>query len=370
LLLISGPLGLAEEAPLDPAGPSLKILTINVWSGLDYEGTFKMGEWETGKRRRARFDALVAQAKELSPDVVFVQEANPAGRYAQRLGRALGMTQIHKVVNGGIKLGPVGIPTNLKEGMAILAKPALRLRRRAAWKLSGPLGLFGDLLTFHFSEAIFSIVGEIRIGSAPLSLVNVHLVASPSADEEVLGELRDLPDGKALTDKDFGKAVEEVKARDARRRAEVERLLGHLRDLPENAPVIVAGDFNAGLDSPEMILFAEKFGGFEALDAAERRSGGANPSFSWHFGANENVLYSAWPANASGKKRTGYALLDALDATIPRRIDFIFLGRRFREDDVLAARIAIDEAVNGVHASDHFGVFAEISLKRLAPAVR
>jgi hypothetical protein len=54
--------------------------------------------------------------------IVFVQEANPVAGYARRLADALGFTQIHQVVNGGIKVGSVGLPTNLKEGVAILAR--------------------------------------------------------------------------------------------------------------------------------------------------------------------------------------------------------------------------------------------------------
>jgi hypothetical protein len=77
-------------------GDALKVLTINVWSGLDYIGIFKAGDYETPDRREARFRSLVAQAKELSPDVIFVQEANPVDRYAVKLASALGMDEVHQ----------------------------------------------------------------------------------------------------------------------------------------------------------------------------------------------------------------------------------------------------------------------------------
>ena len=65
----------------------LRFLTINVWSGLDYEGFFKYGEYESKLRRGQRFDLLLTQIRELDPDVIFLQEANPVGRYARPLGR-------------------------------------------------------------------------------------------------------------------------------------------------------------------------------------------------------------------------------------------------------------------------------------------
>ena len=95
-------------------GEPLKVLTINAWSGLDYNGTLKMGEYESRKAREARFSSLVAQARQLSPDVIFVQEANPVGKYTSRLASSLSMNEIHQVVNAGFKVGSLGIPFNLK----------------------------------------------------------------------------------------------------------------------------------------------------------------------------------------------------------------------------------------------------------------
>ncbi|MDP2915450.1 MAG: BamA/TamA family outer membrane protein [Candidatus Aminicenantes bacterium] len=227
--------------------PRLRLLTINAWSGLDYEGFFKFGEYEPAERRERRFAALVEQIQKLDPDVVFVQEANFAGRYARRLAKSLGFTEIHQVVNGGIKFGPVGLPGNFKEGMAILARPSLDLRRHDVWKLSGPFGLYGDVLTFHFGEAVFSLVGRIMVKNTPIY--------------------------------------------------------------------------------------------------------------------NENIEYSRRPVNAAGRKRQGLALAEAIDSGIGRRIDYILLNNSFRPEDVLSSTVVVDSMESGVHASDHFGVAAEVDLE-------
>jgi hypothetical protein len=132
---------------------NLRILTINVWSGLDYKGTFRMGEYESAERRNSRYQALLAQIRKIDPDVIFIQEANPVARYSTKLAKSIGFDRIHQVCMAGIKFGPIGIPTNFKEGMAILARGSLNLKKEDVWKLSGSFGLFGDAITVHFDES-------------------------------------------------------------------------------------------------------------------------------------------------------------------------------------------------------------------------
>jgi hypothetical protein len=74
------------------------------------------------------------------------------------LARELGFEKIHQVCEAGIKLGPVRLPVNLKKGNAILTRPGLRLKKYENWKLSGVFGIFGDILTIHFSDATFALV--------------------------------------------------------------------------------------------------------------------------------------------------------------------------------------------------------------------
>ncbi len=267
-LLISQPLISGQK----PALSRLRLLTINAWSGLDYQGFFKFGEYESAERREARFAALVQQVKALDPDVVFVQEANFAGRYAHHLAAALGLTEIHQVLNGGIKLGPIGLPVNFKEGMAILARPELRLRRHDVWKLSGPFGLYGDAVSFHFGEAVFSLVGKVLINETPLYLVNVHLAAGPPDEEDLFRRFRERPEGRVMSAQQFEQAIIATKERNQQRQKEVQRLLKDLKSLPDGAPVIVAGDFNAEMRAPEMQTFTASAGVLDTLTTARERT--------------------------------------------------------------------------------------------------
>ena len=159
----------------------LTIVTINVWSGLIYEGTFKMGEYESKDIRGKRYAILVNQLRTLDPDVIALQEANKLPHYASRLARDLKMDRIYSVGLGGMKMGCLGIPTNLKEGDAILAKPECRLKRVRAVRLSGK-GIISDVVSFHFSESNQAIVGQIVTEDGPVYIINVHAHAGLGKD--------------------------------------------------------------------------------------------------------------------------------------------------------------------------------------------
>jgi len=339
--------------------PSLRFLTINVWSGLDYEGVIRFGEYETDERQQARFQALVGQIQRLDPDVIFVQEANPLGRYAARLADRLSFDEIHQVVNAGVKLGPLGIPTNFKEGLAILARPSLRLEKFDAWKLSGPVGLHGDALSIHFGEAVLSLVGKIFVDDAPLYVVNVHLVAAPPPDPEMEEKLQDFLSEGSMTEKEYRRARKYWHNLVNRRRQDVRKLLERLGKLPQQSPVIVAGDFNATPDSPEVRLF-QTSGQF--LDSQSRRESVQQPT--WAPDDNENISFSRRMTNARGDPRKGYNRLFAWYAGYTRRVDYIFLSRHFQAEDISASSVVLDSPVGGVWASDHYGILAEIDLQR------
>lgn len=344
---------------------SLRLLTINVWSGLDYEGFFRFGEYETGERRQARFQSLVSQIQRLEPDVVFVQEANPLGRYASRLADHLSFDEIHQVVNAGVKFGPLGIPTNFKEGLAILARPSLRIEKFDAWKLSGPFGLHGDVLSIHFGEAVLSLVGKIFVDDTPVYVVNVHLVAAPPPGSEIEEKLQDFLSEGSMTEKEYRRTRKYWHNLTNRRKQDVEKLLERLRELPQESPVIVAGDFNATPDSPEIQLF-QTSGRF--LDSQSHSESVQQPT--WVPGDNENVSFSSRMTNARGNPRKGYGRLFAWYAGHTRRVDYVFLSRHFQAEDISASGVVLDSPVGGVRASDHYGVLAEVNLQhvlRMAP---
>lgn len=338
-------------------GDTLKVLTINVWSGLDYKGIFRSGDYETPDRREARFRSLVDQVKELSPDVIFVQEANPVDSYAARLASALDMDEVHQVVNGGKKIGSWGIPVNLKEGLVILARPDVSLVKVDAWKLSGTWGIHTDLISFHHTEAVIVLVAKITVSGQDIFLVNVHLAASPRMPEDLDDFRKRTLTEYGMNADQFRKALKKWRRREKRRLKETEKLLGHLARLAPGTPRIVAGDFNAEPDSQEIRLFKEKGLFTDVLATASE-----NETCTWDPARNTNIRFSVERTDARGNPREGYELLASLADNRCMRLDYIFLHNTFPEQSAGDGRIVMKTETGGMMASDHFGVMVDVFL--------
>ncbi len=307
---------------------SLKVLTINVWSGLDYRGTFSFGEYESDEIREKRFEVLLKQIKMLQPDVIFLQEANPVGKYSAKLADELGYDEIHQVCNGGIKFGPLGLPSNFKEGIAILVRKDLLLEEHHTSKLTGSFGIYGDMLTIHFDESHFFIVGKIMVNDTPLYLINAHLGSEPPFDSVGV----------------------------QKRNAEVEQILSYVEEL-ENHPVILGGDFNAAPESDEIKKISQSKKLFDSYSKAS-----LDKNYTWDPVKNINIRYSTNHFDARGEALTEDEIKSADYDNIPRKIDYIFLNEKFSSIDFISSAIVLDSLIDGLFASDHFGVLAEISL--------
>src|SRR4051812_27383224 len=119
----------------------MRFATLNLWSGLDYQGKVRCGVYETGSERDARYHHLVKRLRELDADVITVNEANPVSQMMRRLAGDLGYDQVHWRGLSGVRLGPFGLPTNLDEGDGILARRHLGLVPVGRTRLTG--GLMG-----------------------------------------------------------------------------------------------------------------------------------------------------------------------------------------------------------------------------------
>ncbi|MBN1273554.1 MAG: BamA/TamA family outer membrane protein [Candidatus Aminicenantes bacterium] len=352
----------------EKAFSSLRILTINVWSGLNYKGTLRMGEYESKEMREKRFRLLVKQIQNVKPDVIFLQEANPVGRYGARLARALKYDKIHQVALGGVKLGPLGIPTNLKEGNAILARPELHLKLHDVWKLSGSFGLFGDILTFHFDESIFALAGRILVDSRPVFLVNTHLVASPLVNQELMARFESLIESKQISEDEYQKALKKHRSVRRRREKEIVRLAQKIKGLPAGAPVILGGDFNVPVQAPEMrVLFQEESERIHFLDSYMGKKSGAE--YTWNPSTNNNIQLALKISSNEEENPGAYEMLSRLDEKNPKRIDHILLSQHFSPESIKSWRVVLDTKEEGIHVSDHYGVLSEMDLHHVLAQV-
>ncbi|HEX7502358.1 MAG TPA: BamA/TamA family outer membrane protein [Acidobacteriota bacterium] len=355
----------ADQAQPALSRPALRLLTINVWSGLDYKGSLRFGAYEPRWKRQARYRSLLAQIRELAPDVIFMQEVNPAAGFSARLARDLGFSRCHQVCIGGIKLGPIGIPSNCKEGNAILARKSLRLQKVDDWKLSGAFGLFGDALTIHFNQAIFAQLARIFIDGRPINLVNVHLVAAPpGADPALAAAWQAVRQKNGVPEEENLEVLRQWQQNAERQKNELQKLTKHLRELSPTIPLLVGGDFNIPSTSPLIGEF-QAAAGLQDTFPAENSA----KAFSWDAAENCNVRFSTSLSDRLGNPLHGYELLTALYDATPRRIDYLFHSRHFPAAAVRKACIVLDHESGGVQPSDHFGVMAELEIGHALLAV-
>ena len=166
------------DAPCRAARAELRVMTFNVWSGLDYKGTLSMGEYEPAPVREKRFRALVAEIRKLSPDVIGINEANKLPDYVEKLAGETGYDVIFHVGVSGVRVWRAGLPWNLKEGDALLAKKDLCLACVAREQLSGG-GFVWNNLSFHTQDATQVLLGKIRVNGEDVYLADTHWHSSP-----------------------------------------------------------------------------------------------------------------------------------------------------------------------------------------------
>ncbi len=337
LVLLAAAAAAIQPAETEPE--SLTVLTINVWSGLDYRGSLKMGEYEPKVVREQRTRLLIEQLKELAPDVVALNEANKLPRYARLVAAELGYDRVWHVGLGGLRAGPVGIPCNLREGDVLLARPELELHRAGRRQLSG--GPVGNFFTAHLADATQVVAGRIRLADRQVYLFCTHWHASPFPTAAYLAELERWRESGQLSEKDYQKRVAEAREGQEWRLSEARKMLDFIERVAGGAPAILLGDFNALPDSEELALVRQA--GFADAFALA----GSGQGITWDDGGNANIRlqHRADPGEIPQDPPS-------------KRIDYIFV--RGAGLAVTHARVVLDRPVAGQYPSDHYGVLAEI----------
>ncbi|PKL74266.1 MAG: hypothetical protein CVV27_21380, partial [Candidatus Melainabacteria bacterium HGW-Melainabacteria-1] len=173
------------------SGDRLTVMTINVWSGLDYRGTLIMGEYEIPGIREKRYQALLGEIRRLSPDIIGINEANFLPDYVERLAGDLDYDFIFHVGVSGARVGRLGIPWNLREGDALLARRGMGLEFVGRKHLGGG-GFVANWASFHTEDATQVLVGSVNAGWRKIFVAVTHLHASPgdsAENREYLGNL-------------------------------------------------------------------------------------------------------------------------------------------------------------------------------------
>lgn len=333
-------------------------MTFNVWFGLDGKGILCIGEHENEETQEKRYQGLLAGLREYDPDVVLIQEANMLPSYAGRLAEDVGMDEIHAVNNGGVRAGPVGIPTNLRMGTAILAKPELRLKKVGTCRTSGA-GIISNFFCFQLSEVRVLLAGVVFPNDRPLYLFCMHAHASVPGNEEYRGRLRPILDAERIEASEREGWMNRLDSDFAWTRQDISRSVPYIEEITRGGePFIVAGDFNAfSPEFPCMDHFRERLrltDGFALLHPDQ-------PGYTWDPSRNPNTTWDGAELWADGAVKDPLERLMAKFAgTIPMRIDYIFLSSHFGPEDVLSSEMVFTQPYDGVFVSDHFGVMTEV----------
>lgn len=343
-----------SASPVDAAesGAGLRVVTFNVWHGLRPDGGKLRLAGEDPDRKRRRFGWQIEQLRALDPDLLLLQEVNPNQRESRRYAAALGMDEIHKVANCGVHLGPIKIPANVNEGLAILAKPDLELRRVGSKRLSGDARCAAGW-GFQTKESRYVLFGEVDLDGAKILVANTHLSVPPyvlPGFETRLGEM--VAEG-SLDANQRRTIVETLRRKRQRNLAEVGRLLDQIeRRTSGHAGIILGGDFNAIPGSASI----------RSVEAAGFRAAASGPGFETRDPIR-NAENKAIGERISPQLPT-YDLTELEDwlrrgDEVARQIDFVFVSSEW---SIGEAALVLDGRKEGLVASDHFGIVVTTEL--------
>ena len=249
--------------PPDPqllASPStFKVLTYNTLHGLEVSKLW-VRQVETDEQQRARFTLRIEQLANEQPDVILLQEVNPlpamAYDYVQALQQhGLDYAEVHQVDACGLRLAPgLAILPGLNNGLVILAKAPLTIRKIDGLKLSGPLGGCGDYAGVQFGELRYALLAEVTDPANGMTylVATMHLHSGIERDAKVLHELIEAHSQGRL--QRYDQLMAELKMDEHRRQMELHTLMDALQQQQMHrhyAGVIFGGDLNFEVESPE-----------------------------------------------------------------------------------------------------------------------
>jgi endonuclease/exonuclease/phosphatase family metal-dependent hydrolase len=329
--------------------PVIRTMTLNAWSGLTYKGLFRMGYFETKEERLTRFEGLIAEIKRLKPDIIGINEANPLPYYCDELSRRTGYDCIWHMGVSGLRLGKAGLPVNLREGDAILARKGLGLEFMGRTKLAGP-GIVRQTFSVHTGDLTQAILGRINIEGNDVYVCATHWHATLGPDS--IERANHLKKTYGYSDKEYDRVIKTINHDISWKMKEARSTIKLLRkNVPADSPVILMGDLNAEPDRPDIECL--RLNGFhEAIPGS--------PGFTWDPETNTNLI-KYYTENLDKKFDSLYDHLRAIyEKTSRRTIDFVMVNDTA---GLLDSDLCANETFNGLHLSDHFGVFSNIVIR-------
>ncbi len=366
----------AVDQPAAPSGQPMqrfKVLTYNTLHGLEPSGLIVRPS-ESKDAHQARLDLQFQQLSVIRPDVMLLQEVNPLPEMAEAYVAAMkefGLTyaQVHQVDACGVRLAPrLAVVPALNNGLAVLAKSPLTVKKLRGIKLSGGFGGCADSVGMQTGELRYALIAEIENPDTGRRLlaVNLHLHSGIERNAFFIQKINEAVEQGRVRREDFEPIVAAMEKDQERRLGEVRLLIEEIRksnDAGNYLGVIVGGDFNFEPDDPEY---------------RELQRAGLRDTFT--IASHDGNVYSLDPQQntiaAQGLKEVPSALRAAMERlpesrqqeilsgyqkgiSQARRVDFLFLMRNAvsRPDGCLRQElIGQPRTVSTMPGSDHFGV--------------
>jgi endonuclease/exonuclease/phosphatase family metal-dependent hydrolase len=178
-----------------------------------------------------------------------------------------------------------------------------------------------------------------------------HWHASPRDDGYFQELLLTLRNRWGYTLEEYRAAVTQLMSDNSWRMSESRLMVSYLEEVvPEGAPLIVMGDFNAEIEWSEMKYFLNA-GFYDTFSIVSKERG-----LTWDPERNTNII-KFYRTDLDKKFKGIYDHLNAYNELIGKRIDFILINGAIPRMSVIESRICADNLIMGVHPSDHFGVF-------------
>jgi endonuclease/exonuclease/phosphatase family metal-dependent hydrolase len=354
------------------AGPRVKnentltVVTYNLWHGLNPTSAFKFQEYESEIEREKRLHGFLQIVRKLDPDIVFLQEVNPAPGKTRRVASALGYDSVYQIDNAGLKIFSLGLPTNLRSGLAILARKELGLKKLGARKLSGSPGGCSRVASFQLHEFRYALAAGVHVQGTDLLLINTHLHHGLAANPELKAALEQLVIQGKITREKEKEVLEKTRQAPVRRQKELETAVRFARTLgADRHPMIFAGDFNATPGAPELVWLTREIG----FVSVTRDDDPEQVLMTWDTKRNPNTQFIA-----NFKPPTEFAsfIMEHMRPIVlqqSRRLDYIFFRPAGDFLRVGEAGLFGDEAQDGRMCSDHFGIYAVFRLKKNSRSV-
>ncbi|MCK4429686.1 MAG: hypothetical protein KAW19_00130, partial [Candidatus Aminicenantes bacterium] len=215
--------------------------------------------------------------------------------------------------------------------------------------------------TFNFSDATQVIGVKIIYQNKPIFIFATHWHASLSDSPDILAKAKELYDAGHASEDEYKNILEQIKKGVDWRLSESEKTIEFIQKTAGKHPFILMGDFNAESDSKEINNLLQ-FGMIDVFQTSNPDSTG----YTWDPETNLNQIIHYRNETPSEKNSSLYNKLEKFFRTKPKRIDYIFLGPlsffNSQKISIKSSKVVMKEIINGIHTSDHYGIFAEIKI--------